>query len=229
MQAKKDNVIRFPDRKQEPAQPVTQPPPVPQPTPPQSAPLKPAMKKKAAFALVAIVGLSLMLNRYSPEKRDLASAGRGLASVGTTSVLPEERDANWDRAIAKELLNRSGRDLASLSVGRQPSAEDRLRFDVLRSQYALIMENGKISEIRSPNKEGSVYVMDGSKFLIENQSLMPVQFTAAVSDKRVKTDGGIQERFALLNDQKRNVGTAVFGMDRFGRLLSFTVTSTSVE
>ncbi|MGE0764106.1 MAG: hypothetical protein AB7N80_12570 [Bdellovibrionales bacterium] len=228
-QAKKDNVIRFPDRKAETV--ATSQPQVPA-SPEPSAPKKKSVKKQLVGGLAAIIAISFLANRYAPTRSlDMASTvGRGLASVNDRTLLPEERDVNWEKSLAKELSRRSSRDLASLTLGHRPNDEERLRFGVLKSQYAVIMENGKLSEIRAAGSEGSVYVGDGEKFLKQNQNLMPVPFSSAVSEERLATSEGIQQTYELRNEKSQPVGIASFGMDRYGRLLKFSVTaSTSVE
>lgn len=223
MQAKKDqdNVIHFPGRRTETV-----------------ATLQPQIEArpqnlKFIAGLGAVIVLSLFANRYTPENSlDLSSqsGGRGIASVSDRSILPEERDQNWEKSLAQELSQRHKRDLASLTLGQRPSAEERLRFGILKSQYAIIMENGKLSEIRTPTNEATVYIGDTAQFLVQNQSLMPVEFSTASSEARQVNKDGINQSFVLLDGNQKQVGVANFDMDRYGRLLKFNVTrSTSVE
>lgn len=233
MQAKKDNVLNFPSRKPETvatSQPL--PPALPEPQQPTEQSKK-SSKKKSIGALGAILAMSLLANRYSPSNStDLASTsgGRGIASVGDHAILPEERDVNWEKSLASELGKRTQRELASLTLGQRPNDEERLRFGTLKSQYAVIMENGKLSEIRTSAADGSVYLGDGETFLKQNQNLMPVKFATAISESREANSEGIHQTYALFDENQARVGSANFGMDRYGRLIKFNVTSaTSVE
>lgn len=227
MQAKNNNVIRFPDRKIEPTAPVQ----VPKVNPSEPPQKRSEQKRKLGLGLVFVVAASFLANRMmtSWTMNSGAEGGRSLASVSENMISEDDRKPDWEKNLASQLQNRGPRELASLTMGRAPSDEDRLRFDTLKSQYAIIMENGKLSEIRAASGEGQVYVRNAEDFINENRNLMPVSFASVVGEQRTTTESGIEQNFELLNEERQPVGKASFGLDRYGRLIKFSVSSASTQ
>ncbi len=217
MEAKKDNVLQFPGTKKTEATNTSGPPEVPKAAPQIRG------RKKAS----AIVGLSVLMlgswfaNNFSSNSTDMASTGgRQIASVGSF-----ERDSDWEKSLAKDLSKRSRRELASVQMGKRPSLEDRLSFSALKSQYAIIMTEGKLSEVHwsESASEMPVYLKDKPGFLLEYRDLMPVEFEAAVKLGRDEGNNNINETFALMNDDIK-VAEVRFDLDGYGRLKSLVVT-----
>lgn len=222
MEAKKDNVLRFPGRKIEES------------TPQQGRPSEPKNSKVSGVvvALSVILVASLAANRWTPDgERDLASNGRAIASVGEHALQPEERDPQWEKTMAKDLAGRTPRELASLRLGERPSLEDKLRFSVLKSQYSVLMNEGKLSEISWTESatENAIYITDRSRFITQFRDLLPMHFSTVVSEHRQEGQRETFETFALMNENQTKVGEVRFGLDRYGRLLNVVVASTSSQ
>jgi hypothetical protein len=226
MEAKKDNVLRFPGKKAEPA-PVA---------PPQSPrPENGTPAAKGLMRIAAMVVISLVANRWlgqSSGSVEIASTGgRAVASVSDHAIVPEERDSEWEKFMANEISSGS-RGPASVRMGQRPSLEDRLRFGVLKSQYFLDLTDGKLNEIRwtESQEDTAVYVTDRARFLVDYRDIMPMKFSVAVPEQRQEISGEIFETFALVGSDQIKVGEARFGLDRYGRLMSLVLSgSTSVQ
>jgi hypothetical protein len=220
MEAKKDNVIKFPGGKNKPVTTTEN-------QPPRGMPATTRSPAKALVGIAVMAVLSLSANRWLNKDgaaEQASSGGRAIASVGQDHAIePGERDADWERNLAKEISS-SERSPASVRVGQRPTLEDQLRFSELRSQYFLDLTDGKLNEIRftrqtAGDDENVVHLKDRAAFLMKYKSLIPMDFAAASSITREETATGIAETFALLNGDQVKVGEARFSLDKYGRLM----------
>lgn len=224
MEAKKNNVIQFPGIKK----PETPAPAAPEANS-QPAPAKSKRKKSATVLGISILMLgSWFANQWQNEgSMEMASAsgGRAIASVGSNSIMAGDRDSQWERSLAKDLANRPRRDLASVRLGQRPSLEERLNFSVLKSQYSVSMNAGKLARVQwtESASESPVYLKDRSAFLLEYRDLMPVDFEAAVPVGSSEGTDKIQETFALLDGTQTKVAEVHFDLDGYKRLRGFQV------
>lgn len=228
MEAKKDNVIHFPGRRPEGSNSDSL----------NSMSQEPQSKGsqrpwlKGALTISGIAVLSMVVNGLSPSEGqvDQASSGRGIASVDERKVLPEERDTAWEKSLANDLSKRGSRELASLSLGRRPSPEDRLRFGTLKSQYAVVLQGGRLAEVRWPANQSPstlVYLENPEQFLEENRELLPAEFHVAIPESDAKGSEGHLAKYALLDGSGRKIASAEFGLDPYGRLLALSISDST--
>ncbi len=228
MEAKNNNVIHFPGRRAEGSNTDSQGP-LPQ-QPRMSGPQKPWFKGALAIGGIALIGI--VINGISPSQGQLdqASLGRGIASVDDRSLQPGDRDSRWERSLANDLSKRGGRELASLSLGKRPSPEDRLRFGTLKSQYAVVLNGGRLLEVRWPANQSPtnmVYLTNPGHFLEENRELLPADFHVAVHESEAKGQKGQLAKYALLDQAGRKIASAEFGLDSYGRLLALSISDST--
>jgi len=228
MEAKKGNVIEFPGRRSDGSNP--------QGVEPNSAPnkqgqkvAKPWLKGAVMMAGIAVMGMilnGLASTEGSLDQASVSGQGRGIASVDGRALRPGDRDGSWERSLAQDLSRRESRGLASLRLGKRPSAEDRLRFGALKSQYAVVLDSGRLSEVRWPANQaanGMVYLLDPAEFLSEYRELLPSDFHVAVPESEAKGEEGLLAVYALLDEGGRKIAEAQFGLDRYGRLLGLSI------
>lgn len=217
-----DNVIQFPGRREKiVAKPMPNTPPPPQPKPAAS-------RKNLAGGVLAAMLLSVAVNHAafrSSESKDLASnsTGRGLASVGPTY----KRNADWERNLAQKLASPHARDVASATVGRSATVEERLRWGTLEEKYTITFRPDvrEITSILLQNESGSTpsYVLNRDKFLNEYGSLLSDGFASAKLKSTQTVNERIIEAYTLYDKNAQPKGEAHFELDRHKRLLSLKV------
>ncbi len=151
----------------------------------------------------------------------LPSAQRGLEPSLS------QRDAELERQLVGQLADPAGRGPASL--GRAPSLEQRLRYELLENKYSLSLRDGKLYNIRyvpsfglteSPN-----YIHDREQFLLDFKALLPAEFFEPVPLGReiASEASGMSETYVLLGEDGVPSGRVIFALDQYGRLLEMTV------
>jgi hypothetical protein len=227
MEAKKNNVIQFPGtKKTESSAPAA---PEAAKTPATPEPGKPKRKKAATvLGLSVLMAGSLFANRWQGDgsaEMSSTAGGRGIASVSTNVIMPGDRDSQWEHSLAKDLANRPRRELASVRLGQRPSLEEKLNFSLLKSQYSISMQGGKLAQVQwtESSTETPVYLKDRSAFLLEYKDLMPVNFEAAVPVGSVDGKDKIQETFALIDGTQTKVAEVHFDLDGYKRLRGIKV------
>lgn len=226
--ASDNNIIRFPGKKQKPSlKPVSQ-----NETSKARFDLE-QRKVLVSASLVSIVLVVTFANQVlmrdsvnTPARVAMNIPTRSLASVQSGGALEARRDqTTWEKQVAHELGQTEGRLPASL--GRTPSAEEKLQYGLLEGKYSVQFHEGKISEIQfGAESIGSspTFFKDAEKFLKVNRSLLPFQFDRLVLNSRTAEQTKVVEKYdVLLTDQK--VGRADFELDSFGRLLSLKLSS----
>lgn len=179
------------------------------------------------LSIVVVVTLANSKLLNSPdviESRDLASQGvtiapsRGIASIpaGTT----ESEDELVKTMSAKTLSEIS-------SVGRKPSALEKLSLETLEGKYAIRMsEAQKISEIEIAQDQVSNPVAFDSKFIEQNRAWMPA-FDKSIRVQNTSSDSGTRQTFHLVNRMSMPVARIDVSLDASGRLLALRVIPTS--
>lgn len=217
-----DNVIQFPGRRDKViAKPPTNTPPPPQPKPAASA-------KNVAGGVLAAMLLSVAVNHAAfrgTESKDLASnsTGRGLASIAPNY----KRNADWEKSLAQKLASPQARGVASAAVGRNVTAEERLRWGTLEEKYTITFrpDAREISSILLQDESGSApsYVLNRDKFLNEYGSLLSYGFASAKLKSSQTVNERIIEAYTLFDKNAQPKGEARFELDRHKRLLSLKV------
>ncbi|MCB0367248.1 MAG: hypothetical protein H6624_14590 [Bdellovibrionaceae bacterium] len=236
MAKKHGNVIQLPVKRKEPAvAPVSNQEPAKQS--PAQPPQPKNEKRKFRFdreqrkilvsaSLVTILFGVTMANRALLDDEPLSNVeafqshpGRSIASVGPTAG--DLRNDRWESQLAAELVH--GGERGPASIGKTPSAEERLQFGFLEGKYAIKMNHGRLEHLRFVAvSEYPKYLEDRSHFLTEYKALMPGQFEAVRLVSREETGTTIKETYSL-DSGPNSVGKVAFEMDHQGRLLTLAV------
>lgn len=230
-----NNVIQFPGgRKKETEEVKSENTSTPPKAPAGKKPAKSkASKKNIGAGVIAIMLFTGAVNKYvysgSENSSDLSSNGRGIASVASLSDLERfsfKRDASWEKQLAEKLAAPQARALASTNIGRNATAEERLRWGTLEEKYTITYkpEDHKINSILLQDPTSNpAYVLDRAKFLAEYGKL----FDAAYGSSKLKsteTSGDkTVESYTLFDQDKKARGEARFELDRHKRLISLKV------
>lgn len=221
-----NNVIQFPGRKPEAEakKPATTPA-----TPPKATAKKPSASKKTLGATVfAVMLFSAAVNNYVfdsySSSQDMASQGRGLASVGDS--LEWKRDADWEKRLAEKLASPKVREVASAHIGRAATKEERLRWGALEEKYTITYkaDRAEISGIllQDPASDPA-YVLDRPKFLNEFGSLFDGGYAGAKLKSVEKSEDKTVESYTIFDKDQRPSAEARFELDRHKRLISLKV------
>jgi len=227
-----NNVIQFPSRKKEAeAAPDATAPSSPEAKAKKAAKPK-ASKKTVAGTVLAIILMTVAVNKYTfetaPGMADMASlnghsTGRQIASVERFSW---NRDAQWEMKLANELASKEGRSIASTSIGRAATAEEKLRWGILEEKYTIVYSESdhKINTIllQDPVVNPS-YILDRSKFLHEYGQLFEGSFDTAKLKSVEKSEDKTVESYTIFDKENNAKGEARFELDRHKRLISLRV------
>jgi hypothetical protein len=207
------NVIQFPK-------------PQPQPSASQPAPSKPVAKKRkwnssllltggSLFAIALATGVTnvaFLKNVKSEDDRMIASAA------------PEERNAAWEKSVAESLASADVREVASLSVGREASIDESLRYGALERKYT-ILRDLKRNEVESIILQGSgaepSMVADRSEFLGKYGHWMSPKYSFAELKSSETIKDRRYESFAIYDTDHKAYAIARFELDNYQRLLAF--------
>ncbi len=183
--------------------------------------------RPALLSILAVISVTYFGNRFAPQTTELGSVsnGRVIASLDDRGFTTSDRDEKFENELSKRLKSRAFREVASVRMGHRPTAEEKLRFDVLQGQYSVLFREGKLSEVRLPSGAGEsrIYLKDAEAFLKDNRQLMPVEFSSVISENRQTSTEGVFETYSLISNAKTKVGEVRVGRDQFGRLLSLSV------
>lgn len=220
-----NNVLQFPGPKSAPAKPAT-PAPVTQKEEPPKPPKAKSIKKTTAGAVVAIALMTVAVNKYtfsSENSANLSSTGGGRTIA---SINHDSRDAAWEKALAERLASAQIREVASVSIGRPATKEEKLRWGVLEEKYTISYDNEE-HKIRSillqDEKSSPSYMLDRSKFLNEFGTLFSEKFESAKLKSIEKSEDKTVEAYTLFDKENNPKGEARFELDRHKRLISLKV------
>lgn len=213
------NVIQFPGKKPDapkaPAAPKTQAPS--------------NSKKTLAASVLSIALFTVAVNGFTFSNKagqsDMASAGsgRGIASV---NKLGADRDARWERQLAERLASPQARDLASASIGRAATMEEKLRWGILEEKYTITYkpeEKGIRQILLQDPTTNPAYILDRNGFLAEYGPLFEKNFESAKLTSKEMVDDKTVETYTLYGHEGQPKGEARFELDRHKRLLSLKV------
>jgi hypothetical protein len=172
-------------------------------------------KVGALASIVAVIGLAFFMNPMA--RQDMTTGDRMPANYGGL------RSPEIEKRLEDELLNKGSRYPASL--GREPSAEDRLRIGDLHGRYRLVYRDEFIAEIALIVSDGSSYepvvLTDRKEFLEKYKTIIHPTFDTVEPD--VNPAGSLrEERYKLMKDGQV-VGLAHIKLDKFGRFYSMKV------
>lgn len=149
-------------------------------------------------------------------------SGRHIASVGD---LTQARQTHWEHELAQALA-KSPLQLES-QVGRQPSSEDKFRYEVLNSQYSLQYDNGLVRSIRWFPHEVSQLQPKGipnrKDFLVSHGQLFAQGAQGVESFGSSLDVSGKIEKYRLLDKDQSKLADVEIHLDSQNRLLSMTV------
>lgn len=219
-----NNVLQFPVRKKESEAPEAGKAQIPAKA---KRPAKKGSKKAMAASVLAIGLLTVAVNKKTfestPGQTDLASAsgGRAIASVQAVS-----RNAQWEKDLAEKLASAQVRDIASTSIGRSATIEEKLRWGILEEKYTITYSSTE-HEIHSILLQDPVskpaYILDRNEFLTEYGQLFESQFKTAKLKSVEKSDDKTVESYTLYDQENNAKGEARFELDRYKRLISLKV------
>lgn len=190
---------------------------------------RPVNKKSSLAVVIVLLAFSIGGNMYlrsnvsAQGTTSLASQGRKIASLSESTS--GEREAVKDQSRAIQYLAKNGkRTLASL--GQDPSAEDRLRFQTLDDRYHLSFTNGVLTSMEfvhddEMNSDPRFIHQSREQFLREYRQLLPA-FDHIKSLPQQRTSEGFREEFILEQSSKEAFKVSFF-FDSPGRLLSMKV------
>lgn len=227
-----NNVIQFPGRKKEAeaktdnAQPAATPAATAAPAPTKRR--RKASKKTLAGTVIAVILATGAVNRFTFEtpinvtefNSGEAGATRGPASVKFT------RDAKWEKQLAEKLASHTVRDIASATIGRAATMEEKLRWGTLEEKYTITYkpENQRIDSIFLQGEGADpAYILDRAEFLREYGPLFESAFSSAKLKSVESTEEKTVESYTIFNKNNRATGEARFELDRYKRLLSLKV------
>ena len=227
----KNNILQFPARKKEAENP---PAATVNPTaekPKKAAAAAKGSKKTVAGSVLAIMLVTVAVNKYtfqSVNQSEMASnggagvAGRQIASVDHAFV----RDAQWEKQLANRLASTQARAVASSTVGRNATIEEKLRWGILEEKYTITYSAGEnqINTIllQDPVAKPS-YILDRPKFLNEYGSLFESNYNTAKLKSVQKSEDKTVESYTLFDKENKPKGEARFELDRHKRLISLKV------
>lgn len=223
-----NNVIQFPGRKKEAEASATDTAKtVATAVATAKKPSRAKSKKTLAGTVVAILLATGAVNRFafsSSQNTELASqSGRSIASIEQGRY---ERDAKWEKQLAESLASDQVRNIASTQVGRNATAEEKLRWGTLEEKYT-ITYRPEASQIRSillqDNSTAPSYILDRMQFLKEYGSLFESGYASAKLKSVETSDDKTIESYTIFDKDNRARGEARFELDRHKRLLSLKV------
>ena len=219
------NVIQFPFRKKEA-----------EVAPPEGKAKKPGKakgtKKTMAASVLAIMLMTVAVNKYTFESKEGASdmasltgesSGRHIASIERVSW---SRDAQWERKLADSLASAQIRNVASIGVGRDATKEEKLRWGILEEKYTIVYspKEHKINTILLQDPVASPsYILDRNQFLQEYGHLFENSFNTAKLKSVEKSEDKTVESYTLFDKDNKAKGEARFELDRHKRLISLKV------
>ncbi len=182
------------------------------------------------LSIVVVVTLANSKLLNAPEivqSREIASVGtviepsRGIASVPTGTSQSED-------TLVKEMSNKALSQISS--VGRSPSALEKLSLETLEGKYAIRMDEAqKISEIEISENQVTSPVAFDSKFIEQNRAWMPVSFEKSVRIQRSQNGEGGRQTFHLVNGFSIPVARVDVRLDGSGHLLGMKVVPTTAS
>lgn len=174
-------------------------------------------KIAVSTSILSILILVTMANSrlIARDQEEQKSASRGIASVSTGTSEVEDGLAH---RLASQALSEKG------TVGKLPSAVDRLALEFFEGKYNVRLSNdGKITEIKLADSREPKHIDDLMGFLETHRNVLPVAFERGVKVGHTAIDGGVVEKFELVNKVSLPVAKVEFRIDTLGRLLSMSV------
>ncbi len=167
-----------------------------------------------SIVLVATLANRTLLSHSIAPSASSQNESRGLASVDNELITKPQT------LIIQELSKSTERQPASL--GRTPTAEEKLRFGLLEGKYMIRFSKGKITQIQFHDDMQSgvpKYVESPKSFLESHRDLLAVPFEHAVLNDKKIYPTKVLEIYDLVQTNKP-VGQVQFELDIYGRLLS---------
>lgn len=228
-----NNVIQFPGPKAAPKNPATPPPAPKAPKTPKATTGNDSVKKTTAATVLAIILMTVAVNKYTFETNegaadmssmaDVVTSGRAIASVERVSWT---RDAAWEKDLAERLASPQARGTASVNIGRSATKEEKLRWGILEEKYT-INYHANEHRINSIALQDAVsapsYILDRPKFLNEYGHLFQEAYESAKLKSVEKSDDKTVEAYTLFDKENNPKGEARFELDRHKRLISLKV------
>lgn len=175
-------------------------------------------------AIFAILALSMGLNSMDSMLKQRDFQSRSLASVSEKEITRSDQTADLESRIAGRLLDEKGRIPSSVRLSRKPTEEERLRFGVLRSQYSVALENGRLISLVLREGDEGVLGSDVTEFLVQSRQLLPFnEGSQWVAENRVVETDGILEVLSVTDANGHKLGKINVKTDPYGKLKSFTI------
>ena len=171
-------------------------------------------------SLALILALSLGLNSAIFQQEmagEEPQAGRRLASISPIFSI------SWEKKAKDVLETANPRDLAS--IGRNPSPFDKLSFGLLEGKYAIMLKQGKVSQIEFANKgeDRPKFVNNRENFIAQYRNLIAPD-SSQITKIYEEANGQVQlERYKLIGAKGQDLGLVQFVLDDQERLISMTV------
>lgn len=228
------NIIQFPGKKGSPnPQPSTSPstPTLPVGTQNQKFTLRQA---KLAGGVLAFVLLSFAVNQkafnVNPNQFNVAenssvSGDRAIASVGPQHLL---RDESWEKEVAEGLASADVRGPATFNIGREATAEEKIRFGLLGGVYTLqFSEEGHLlTGIQKQDVESEPKYLNTSYFFSQfGHMIEPKYKNFRMIGEPSRDSEKIYKTYQIINTDNRPVSEARLEFDLSGRFLNFSVTA----
>ncbi len=179
------------------------------------------------LSLMSVVMMAVYLNPQTQGNFDVvrysADGGRMIASVNATDEALFIRNEDLERHLASELAKPSR---IPASVGRQPTSEDLLRDEDLKSRYRFEYRDRFISKIFLPEGQGLDYkpveIQDRQRLLEKYKELF-YSDVEAVEPQVGSADSNLREETYAFIKNKQVVGRARITLDRYGSFYSLEI------
>ncbi|MCC7405514.1 MAG: hypothetical protein IT288_14040 [Bdellovibrionales bacterium] len=156
---------------------------------------------------------------FSSTEALQANPSRAIASLSDNTS--DFRNERYERQLARELVR--GGDRGPASIGKTPSAEERLQFEFLEGRYALKMNDGRLSNLRFVAlSEQPKLVENRTQFLVQYKELLPGQFDEVRLLSREEKGKVVTETYSL-DAGPESIGKVTIEVDLQGRLLTLAV------
>jgi len=168
-------------------------------------------------SILSIVVLVTLANakmlRDDSNKEQAAAQSRAIASVPTGT-------SDGEDSLVRELARK---DLShSASVGKQPTAIEKLAFGYLEGHYSIGLDNGKLTSLEKSGDEAK-QIEDVQAFLEANRDVLPVSFDKPIKVGKETNGDVITESWQLVNSVSRPMANVMVRLDQGGHLIGLRV------
>lgn len=189
-------------------------------------------KVKLGGAVLAFVLISFAVNQkafnvntdqINVTEMSSVNGSRAIASVGPQRLL---RDNDWEKEVAEGLASANVRGPATFNVGREATAEEKIRFGLLGGVYTLqFSEEGHfLRGIQKQDVESEPKYLKTTEFFADFGHLIDPRFKEAQLLGIPSRDAEkVYQTYQIIDLDNRPVSQAKIELDLHGRFLSFSV------